>query len=238
MHPSYGARTRAEEKSIPFRVALLSLLMLTACASSGSSPSLASAPATGAATASVTASPTVSTRDARIARLKRSFDCTDESASGAGVCTLKDGIGGSLVRKRIEPVVISTGAIHLRSVYRDRDWIYHDYVVVRIGDAVLRSDAMSATSPDVSRRTVRRDGRDRRGSYRDDYITEQVSYRGGRDNGIIKAIANAGSSPVVMQLTGGPRTFEKTLSDDEKRLFEEAYELARLLSDRAAAARQ
>jgi hypothetical protein len=220
------------------RVWLNSCLVLAACASGGSTPSVVPAPATGnpsppaaaARSEATSATPPTAATDARIARLKRSFDCDADRASGVEVCTVKDGIGGSLVRKRIEPVVVSTGVIHLRSVYRDRDWIYHDHVVVRIGDAVLRSEALPATSPDVSRRVVRRQERDREG-----YIAEQVSYRGRRDNGIVRAIAGGGSSEVVMQLAGGPRTFEKSLSDDEKRLFAEAYELAQLFAARAPA---
>lgn len=199
-------------------VGLASLLALAGCASSGSALSGDSTPRTASADAA----------GSRIARLKRSFDCEEDRASGTFSCTVKDGIGGSLVRKRIEPVVTSTGAISLRSVYRDRDWIYHDRVIVRIGEVVLRSDAVPVSSPRISRREIRRTGRDR-----DDYVSEHVSYRGSGDNGIIRAIAEAGRSAVTMQLAGGPRTFEKTLSDDEKTLFAEAYELSRLLGVRS-----
>ncbi|MCC6773341.1 MAG: hypothetical protein IT360_19305 [Gemmatimonadaceae bacterium] len=177
--------------------------------------------------------------DARIARLKRSFDCTDVPSASAFVCSLKDGMVGSAVRKRIEPVVTSTGTIFLRSVYRDRDWIYHDHVEIRIGDEVLRTATVLPTSPNMSRRDVQRTGsnvnRRRNGrNQRDDFVDERVSYRGADEGAIVKAIAEAGAAPVNMQLAGGPRTFEKTLSDDEKRLFAEAYELAGLLRARAA----
>jgi hypothetical protein len=145
---------------------------------------------------------------------------------------MKDGVVGSLVRKRIEPVITSSGTIFLRSVYRDRDWIYHDHVVVRVGDTELRTTPLPATSPNVSRREVRRTSslgsRDRR-RVRDDYVDESVSYRGPDGTAVINAIAQAGPAAVTMQLAGGPRTFEKTLSDDEKRLFAEARELAALL---------
>jgi len=178
--------------------------------------------------------------DARIARLKRSFDCIDVPSASAFVCSMKDGIAGSLVRKRIEPVVTSTGTIFLRSVYRDRDWIYHDHVEVRIGDEVLRTATVAPTSQNMSRRNVQRTGsnvgRGRNGrNQRDDFVDEKVSYRGADEAEIVRAIAEAGAVSVTMQLAGGPRTFEKTLSDDEKRLFAEAYELARLLRARSAA---
>ena len=179
--------------------------------------------------------------DTRIARLRRSFDCVDvnvESASGF-VCSMKDGLVGSLSRKRIEPVVTSSGAIFLRSVYRDRDWIYHDRVIVRVGDREYESDALPATSPDVTRRETRRESSAdrRRGRYDEDrYISETVRYGGGRDNGIVGAIAEAGDAKVTMRLAGGPRVFDKTLSGDEKRLFAEAVELATLLRRRATRA--
>jgi hypothetical protein len=153
------------------------------------------------------------------------------------VCFLKDGIGGSMVRKRIEPAITSTGALFLHSVYRDRDWIYHDHVLVQIGDRERRTEAVESTSPQMSRRTVPRTGsslgRGRsRGNERDDFIAETVSYRGEDESAIVQAIGAAGSAPVTMQLAGGPRHFEKALSKDEKRLFAEAVELAQLIRAR------
>lgn len=178
--------------------------------------------------------------DARIAKLKKSFDCTEVKERAAFVCFLKDGVAGSLVRKRIEPVVTSTGALFLRSVYRDRDWIYHDHVVVHIGEQELRTDAVESTSPQMSRRTVPRTGSSlgrgrNRGNERDDFIAETVSYRGRDESAIVEAIGAAGSAPVAMQLAGGARHFEKELSNDEKRLFAEAVELAQLIRARMPA---
>lgn len=177
--------------------------------------------------------------DARVARLRRSFECVDFEGASGFVCSMKDGLVGSLSRKRIEPVVTSSGTIFLRSVYRDRGWIYHDHVIVHVGDREYVSDARPATSPDVTRRETRRESsRDRRrGRYDEDrYISESVRYRSGSDNGIVRAIAEAGDAKVTMRLAGGPRVFDKTLSDDEKRLFAEAMELATLLRRRATQA--
>lgn len=174
--------------------------------------------------------------DARIARLRRSFDCVDVQTTSGFVCSMKDGLVGSLSRKRIEPVVTSGGTIFLRSVYRDRDWIYHDHVIVRVGDQEYVSDALPATSPDVTRRETRRQSSSdrRRGRYDEDrYVSESVRYRGGSDNGIVRAVAEAGDATVTMRLAGGPRVFDKTLSRDEKRSFAEAMELATLLRRRA-----
>ena len=176
--------------------------------------------------------------DARIARLRRSFDCTDVEGAGF-VCSMKDGFVGSGSRKRIEPVVTSSGTIFLRSVYRDRDWIYHDRVIVRVGDREYESDALPATSPDVTRRESRRESsRDRRnGRYTEDRnVYETVRYRGNSDNGILRAIAEAGDAKVTMRLAGGPRVYDKELSGDDKRLFAEAVELATLLRQRASRA--
>jgi hypothetical protein len=173
--------------------------------------------------------------DARIARLRRSFECVDVEGTSDFVCSMKDGFVGSRSRKRIEPVVTSSGTIFLRSVYRDRDWIYHDRVIVRVGDQEYESAALAATSPDVTRRESRRESSSdrRRGRYTEDrYISETVRYRGNSDNGIVRAIAEAGDAKVTMRLAGGPRVFDKTLSDDEKRLFAEAMELATLLRQR------
>ena len=178
--------------------------------------------------------------DARIAHLRRSFECVDVEAASSFVCSMKDGFVGSRSRKRIEPVVTSSGTIFLRSVYRDRDWIYHDRVIVRVGDQEYVSDALPATSPDVTRRETRQESsRDRRrGRYDEDrYISESVRFRGGSDNGIVRAIAEAGDAKVTMRLAGGPRVYDKTLSNDDKRLFAEAVELATLLRRRETQAR-
>ena len=176
--------------------------------------------------------------DARIARLRRSFECTDVEGAGF-VCSMKDGFVGSGSRKRIEPVVTSSGAIFLRSVYRDRDWIYHDHVIVRVGDKEYESEALPPTSPDVTRRESRRESsRDRRnGRYTEDRnVYETVLYRGRGDNGILRAIAEAGDAKVTMRLAGGPRVYDKELSGDDKRIFAEAMELAALLRRRATQA--
>ena len=204
------------------------LAVLLGCASSGAAPS-AAAPAATAPTASSSASSPVTTGAAaktRIAELRRAFDC--ETAAEVDVCTAKDGVVGTLVRKRLEPVVLSTGTISLRSVYRDRDWIYHDHVVVRIADRELRTVAQRADAPTVSRRIARRSERDSRGRATDGYISESVTYRGASDGGIPEAIAKAGTAAVHVRFTGGPREFEMTMSDGEKRLFASAWELATL----------
>ncbi len=177
--------------------------------------------------------------DGRISRLRRSFDCVDFETASGFVCSMKDGLVGSLSRKRIEPVVTSSGTIFLRSVYRDRDWIYHDHVIARVGDREYVSDALPPTSPDVTRRETRRQSSSdrRRGRYDEDrYISESVRYRGSSDNGIVRAIAEAGDAKVTIRLAGGPRVYDKTLSNDEKRLFAEAMELATLLRRRATQA--
>jgi hypothetical protein len=176
--------------------------------------------------------------DARIARLRRSFECTDFQGTPGFVCSMKDGFVGSLSRKRIEPVVTSSGTIFLRSVYRDRDWIYHDHVIVRVGDQEYVSDALPATSPDVTRRETRRESSSerRRGRYTEDrYISESVRYRNGSDNGIVRAVAEAGGAKVTVRFVG-QRVIDKGLSDDDKRLFAEAVELATLLRQRATQA--
>ena len=208
---------------------LLSTLLALGCASGGASTSAGSASAASAASSSP-ASPAAA--DARIAQLRRSFDC-EVGGSGVELCLAKDGMLGTLTRKRLEPVVLSTGTIYLRSVYRDRDWIYHDHVVVRIGDQELASEPQGANSASVTRREVRRNGRDSRGRNYEDYVAETVSYRGRSDGGIVEAIAKSGRAPVHVRFTGGPRQFEKALSDDERKLFAEAWELAALFRERA-----
>lgn len=217
-------------------VTSVAVAALGGCASAGGSGGASAPPVrpvqpTATAAASSSASGDTETA-ARIARLKRSFDCATVGDAGMFVCSMKDGVVGSLVRKRIEPVITSSGTIFLRSVYRDRDWIYHDHVIVRVGEKELRTAPLPATSPLVSRREVRRTsslGSRGRQRERDDYVDESVSYRGADGTAVIEAIAQAGPAVVTMQLSGGPRTFEKTLSDDEKRLFSEARELAALL---------
>src|SRR5690349_14454366 len=76
----------------------------------------------------------------RIEQLASLFDFEKDGDTGEGWYTVKDPLAGSMVRKRIEPFIHSSGRISLRSVFRNEDWIYHDQIVVRIGDREVASE--------------------------------------------------------------------------------------------------
>jgi hypothetical protein len=170
------------------------------------------------------------TPDGRIAQLAGMFDFEKDAATGDGWYTVKDPIAGSRVRKRIEPVISSSGTIYLRSVYREDDWIFHDQIEARVGDRVLETDRIPASDRRNTRRVTQK-ATESRGSRSGDkrYIAESILFSGGADNGILQAIAADPTQPVVLRFVGRELSYTQTMSDDDKKRIAAGVELARLL---------
>jgi hypothetical protein len=141
------------------------------------------------------------------------------------------------VRKRIEPVIHSSGRIYLRSVFRNTDWIYHDQVVVRIGDRDFESDRIPISDRRNTRRVIQDAEYGRRGSRRTEqkrYVGETILFTNGADNGIMNAIAADPSKPAELRFVGRELSHAQTMSDDDKNRIAAGVELARLLRERQA----
>ena len=174
----------------------------------------------------------------RIDQLARLFDFEKDGDTGEGWYSVKDPIAGMLVRKRIEPFIHSSGRISLRSVFRNEDWIYHDQIVVRIGDREVASERIPGTDRRNTRRVTQKEEYDQRNNRRETrkrYISETILFTNGADNGILAAIARDPSQPVELRFVGRELFHTQTMSDDDKKRIAAGVELARLLREKQGA---
>jgi hypothetical protein len=174
--------------------------------------------------------------EARIAQLASLFEFEREAGTAEGVYTVKDPLAGSLVRKRIEPVIHSSGMIYLRSIYRGDEWIHHEQIRARVGDRELESALIPGTDKRNLRRVTDRrdDKRTSRSSGNARYVSETILFTGGADRGILQAIAADPALPVEIRFVGRDLSHTQTMSDDDKKRIAAGVELARLLRARKA----
>jgi len=174
----------------------------------------------------------------RIEQLAGLFDFEREGTSAEGWYRVKDPIAGTNVRKRIEPVIHSSGRIYLRSVFRNTDWIYHDQVAVKIGDRELESARIPASDGRNTRRVIQDAEYETRGNRRTErkrYVGETILFTNGADNGILNAIAADPSKPIELRFVGRELSHTQTMSDDDKKRIAAGVELAKLLRERQPA---
>jgi hypothetical protein len=204
-------------------LAAATVAALTAGCGSGSTKNFSAKPA---------ASPA-----ARIEQLATLFDYEADGTTGEGWYRVKDPIAGTMVRKRIEPVIHSSGRIYLRSIFRNTDWIYHDQIVVHVGDRDYESDRIPIADRRNTRRVLQEAEYERRGNQRTEhkrYIGETILFTNGADNGIMNAIAADPSRPAELRFVGRDLIHTQIMSDDDKRRVAAGVELARLLRERQA----
>ena len=175
--------------------------------------------------------------DARIAQLASLFEFEREAGTADGWYRVKDPLAGSLVRKRIEPVIHSSGTIYLRSIYRADEWIHHEQILARVGDRELESARIPGTDKRNLRRVTDRrdDKRTSRSSGNARYISETILFTGGTDRGILQAIAADPALPVEIRFMGRDLSHTQIMSDDDKKRIAAGVELARLLRARKTA---
>ena len=176
--------------------------------------------------------------DTRIEQLASLFDYEREPSSDDGWYRVKDPFAGSLVRKRIEPVVSSSGTLYLRSVFRNDDWIYHDQIVVRIGDREIESSQIPASDRRNTRRVTQEatsETREARRTTQKRYVSEMILFTNGSDNGILAAIAANSSQAIELKFVGRELSHTQPISDDDKKRIAAGVELARLLREKRAA---
>ena len=176
--------------------------------------------------------------DARIEQLASLFEFEREPNSEDGWYRVKDPLAGNLVRKRIEPVISSSGTIYLRSIFRNDDWIYHDQIVVRVGDREIESASIPPSDRRNSRRVTQQatsETRDARRTTQKRYISETIMFTNGSDTGILAAIAANPSQPVELRFVGRELSHTQPMSDDDRRRIAAGVELARLLREKRTA---
>jgi hypothetical protein len=126
-------------------------------------------------------------------------------------------VANTFDKKMLRVRVNNVGYAYLEDQYYGDDWIFHTHVEVKIGDAVYKSEDIASYDPNNSRHNSS-------GS-----VWEAISYTGGKDNGIIKAIAESGDAPIKVRFTGGEGVSDFTLAKRDQQAIKDAYQLSNLI---------
>lgn len=151
----------------------------------------------------------------RLAVLKRSFEFDQDAVRGGGWYTHRR-FANDFGRPMLWVPVEHTGRFYLSSLYRGDSWIFHERVVVRIGDRVVETPSLSRLSEN-NRTEVLYGG-----------IKEELHFVG-NDGGVLGAIAADSTSKIVVRLEGREKYSDFTLSAGDRKAIRESVELARLL---------
>jgi hypothetical protein len=120
-------------------------------------------------------------------------------------------------KKVLKVYVNNSGYAYLTDQYYADDWLFHTRLEVKIGDTVYKTDDIPTYDSNNSTEIGS-------GS-----IWENISYTAGRDNGIIKAIAESGTTPIKVRFAGDHGVYDMTLSERDRQAIKDAYELAELI---------
>ncbi len=113
--------------------------------------------------------------------------------------------------------VNNTGYCYLADQYYGDNWIFHTRVEVKIGDTIYKSEDIPSYDPNNKHENSS-------GS-----VWETISYTKGKDNGIIKAIAESGDATIRVRFTGDQMSRDFTLSKRDQQAIKDAYRLSELL---------
>lgn len=157
---------------------------------------------------------------AKFTKLRQGFAFHADSIEGGGWYTARVQLPiNSYDRSFLVVHVAWDGRTYLASQYTGDDWIFHDHIVVRIGEQVLRSVPI----PSYSDQNDRTNGS---GS-----VWEILSMTGGEDNGILAAIAAAGDEVIRVRFEGDQRAKDIVLTKRDRDAIRAGVQLGALLSD-------
>lgn len=120
-------------------------------------------------------------------------------------------------RSHLEAPVTAEGRIYLKSYFIGSEWIFHDRLVVRLGDRVIETAVVPSFSDENQR------------ELRGTFVTETLHFTSASDGGLLARLAADTVSPALLRLEGGPRTQEYPLGRAQRRALAEAFELAGIL---------
>lgn len=121
-------------------------------------------------------------------------------------------------RKLLNAHIRNNGTIYLESQYYSDNWLFHTQISIKIGDVVLRSEDI----PSYSKLNVR--------DHTSGIIWEIVSYTGGKDNGILKAIYDSKKDDEIkVRFIGREYYSEVVLGRSDITALKESYELSEIL---------
>jgi len=114
-----------------------------------------------------------------------------------------------------------TGSIYMYSYYYGSDWLFHTQVEVKINDKTYKTEKVE-TYDDLYHTNVFG------GS-----ISEKISFTGGKDNGVLEAIAKSSKDDVILiRFTGDKYYKDIKVSEMQISALRESYELSEILKRR------
>ena len=114
--------------------------------------------------------------------------------------------------------VKGTGYIYLEDHYFSTEWLFHTSLQISINGKVWTSETIETY--DKNNKQTNNSG----------FIWEMIDYIGGRDNGILKAIADNGEAEIKVRFNGRQRNEDFILSDTDKKAIKDSYELSELIN--------
>jgi hypothetical protein len=150
--------------------------------------------------------------------LKKNFILKKDEFDGEGWYTHRNQtISANYNRKCLYTHVNTTGYIYLEDQYHSDDWIFHTSIDVKIGEKVYRSSKIE---------TFDKNHKTENSGYS---VWENISYTNGKDNGIIKAIAENTEKEIKVRFNGKQYYSDMVLSSKDKRSIKESYEFSELI---------
>lgn len=158
---------------------------------------------------------------ARFATLRKQFTFRPDEIEGGGWYTARSQtVDNSWNRTYLGIHVARDGRTYLSSHYYGENWIFHEYIIVRIGDKVLRSVPI----PSYDNSNVRHNSG---GS-----VWETLHMSGDQDAGILAALVRAPEETVILVRLGGDQFHRDfTLTKRDRAAIREGVEMGRLLND-------
>jgi len=154
----------------------------------------------------------------RLVELKNKFNYDYDEFEKIGWYENKTQVVANTFNKKMLRVRVNNkGYAYLEDQYYGDNWIFHTRVVVKIGDTIYTSDDIP--SYDSANHTNNSGGS----------VWERISYSGGRDNGIIEAIAKSGDASVLVRFAGDQGVSDFTLAARDQQAIKDAYELSNLI---------
>jgi hypothetical protein len=154
----------------------------------------------------------------KLSELKTKFNYEYDEFENKGWYFHKTQIVQNTFDKKVLKVYVNNvGYAYLMDQYYADDWLFHTRLEVKIGDNLYKTEDIPTYDSNNSTEIGS-------GS-----IWENVSYTAGRDNGIIKAIAQSGTTPIKVRFTGDRGVYDMTLSDRDRQAIKDSYELSELI---------
>ncbi len=158
---------------------------------------------------------------ARLAEIKTKFTYKYDEFEQKGWYTAKTQDPGTTFNSQVLQLMVNNkGYTYLVDRYYGSDWLFHTRTEVKIGEALYKTDDIPSYDDNNS-------SWNSGGS-----VWESISYTADRDNGIIKAIAESGDTPVKVRFAGGSAGVKDfTLTKRDQQAIKDAYELSNLIKE-------